>query len=222
MVDLFLNLTHLPEDKRRSFKEENAIAEVIKNYPALEIRDGEVLFGWVPKCSVDFRENTIHFSTNAALTDYMTYAVVAFADVLGIPVIEDPQMGREIPISEYDKVMKNLSKKLALDQKQSSAPRIIRLYPVQGDQFRMLQLENAIDETNKRIEKQVLVKIPIGNEFSFFVRGEDETNRLATFTADEQLRYLEAEYPKILDLDRFEQIVTLLAEALPAKKRTNR
>lgn len=221
MVDLFLQLQHLPEHKRRSLNEQKIIEEVVKKYPMIEVKNGDVLFGWVPKCSVDFREDEIHFSTNAALMDYMSYAAVAFADVLGIPVIDDPQMGREISVSEFVKDMDELQKNLARELQQSSAPRIIRLYPVQGDKFRMLQLENVIDETNKRIGKRVLVKIPIGNEFSFSVVGEDGTT-LTKFTADEELRYLEAEYPKTSDLDHSEQIVAMLTDILPATKRTNR
>ena len=83
-------------------------------------------------------------------------------------------------------------------------------------------MENAIDQTNKLIGKQVLVKVPMGNEFSFSVTDEDGTSHLAKFTADEQLRYLEAKYPKTLRPKHFERVITILVEILPAMKRMNR
>lgn len=209
-VDLEIKLKHLPREKRKYFNFEETCKEVMRKYPIMKI-EGSILFGNARKCDISFDKGVIYFGTNAALYDYMNYAAYAFADVLGIEVVNDDQEGREIPISELSELLGKVPKMLEEERRRGLLPVIYKLKPKKG-KFRLLQIEKAFEKINQKHGKDIVVY----NRLEGYVLLSDKTKENLTIFYERDLSEIEVEKPE-KETDRFEKVLSELVNELDAE-----
>lgn len=121
-VDLFIKLDSDQANKIKS--DWKSIHKGLREkYPIMEIDldNGEITFDAVRKVDIDLRVDSIHFSTNAGLYDYMAYSAVALAETLGITQIQDPQSSADnmIPVDKIKSEIVNFEADYQLQKSNS-------------------------------------------------------------------------------------------------------
>ena len=215
-VDLSIKIP--PNANLKTIGDEKNIEEkVMEKYPLLELDKGEARFKGINKCDYyfDIKRGELGATSNGALYNYVVYTLYAFADILGVNEIFDPQDGKTYPLSDYKQIIEDVPLELDIERKQPLSPDVYRLYPTDAEKFTVTQIMQAVDKIN---EKSKDLRFELSDSGYELIAFFDKDKKTETLWIDLEYRFIEVKVlatKEVFD-SYYNKIFKELSASLPA------